>query len=125
MQVREDGKILEVSEPEPGSIHDLTVKRNSTPIPRNALALADSGYQGYQNEHENIWLPYKNTKKKKLTKEQKEHNKALASLRILVENTICKLKVFQILYQQYRNRRNGYAITMKIVAGIVNLKMGF
>jgi len=87
--------------------------------------LGDSGYQGLQHDHEQIWLPIKKLPKRKLTKDQRIYNKALSSLRVLVENIICKLKVFQILSQRFRNRRKKYAVVMKNIAGILNLVRGF
>ena len=85
----------------------------------------DSGYQGLQKKHQKTKLPIKKTKKKPLSKEDKKYNRQLSSARVLVENTICKLKVFQTLHQQFRNRRRKYGLMMQIIAAIVNLKMGF
>jgi hypothetical protein len=87
--------------------------------------LADSGYQGLQKEHKNISLPIKKSKNKKLSSKDKAHNQALSSLRVLVENKICNLKVFRIVRDQFRNRRYSHALIMQIIAGIVNLKAGF
>ena len=87
--------------------------------------LGDSGYQGFQDEHPNISLPIKKTKNRPLTENDKAHNKALSSLRVAVENTICKVKCFRILHDQFRNRRYRHGVIVQMVAGIVNLKAGF
>jgi len=87
--------------------------------------LVDSGYQGLQKKHKETKLPRKKTKKKPLSKEDKKYNRQLSSARVLVENMICKLKNFQILHQQFRNRRYHYGLIMQLIAAIVNLKMGF
>ena len=42
-----------------------------------------------------------------------------------MENVIRRLKVFRILGERYRNKRRGYGIKVNIIAGIVNLLMGF
>ena len=42
-----------------------------------------------------------------------------------VENVIRRLKIFRILRERYRDKRRGYGIKLNIIAGIVNLKMGY
>jgi len=87
--------------------------------------LVDSGYQGLQKKHPKTKLPIKKTKKRPLSKEDKKYNRKLSSIRVLVENTICKIKTFRIVQQQFRNRRCRYGLIMQIIVAIVNLKMGF
>jgi hypothetical protein len=45
--------------------------------------------------------------------------------RVKVENVIRRLKIFRILRERYRDRGRGYGIKLNIIAGIVNLKMGY
>ncbi len=42
-----------------------------------------------------------------------------------MENVIRRLKIFRILLERYRDKRRGYGIEFNIIAGIVNLKMGY
>ena len=42
-----------------------------------------------------------------------------------MENVIRRLKVFRVLGERYRNKRRRYGIKVNIIAGIVNLLMGF
>jgi hypothetical protein len=74
--------------------------------------------------HENSDLPKKKTKKQKLTKEDKQHNKQLASDRALNENVIGKLKRFKIVSDKYRNRRKRFGLRFNLIAGIYNYELG-
>ena len=42
-----------------------------------------------------------------------------------MENVIRRLKVFRVFGERYRNKRRRYGIKVNIIAGIVNLLMGF
>lgn len=125
IQVNSQGRIINLSPPSPGSVHDFEVRKRHAPLPANAQILADSGYQGLQKVHHNTSIPYKKTKKKPLSKSEKAYNKTLSQARVKVENKIRELKIFRILKDTYRNKRRDYGIKMNIIAGIVNLKYGF
>ena len=94
-------------------------------MPGSSRAYVDSGYQGLQKQHQQTELPYKRQKGKPLTNDEKEYNRALSRIRVKVENVFRSLKIFRILTERYRNKRRGYGIKFNIIAGIVNLKMGY
>ncbi len=71
----------------------------------------------------NVELPHRKTKKKPLTKDQKEENKELASQRVVVENVIGLLKRFKIISDKYRNRRKRFGLRFNLIAGIYNLEL--
>lgn len=119
------GRIVHVSKPKPGSVHDFELHKTEPPIPKNTRAFVDSGYQGLDKLHPEIELPFKASKKKPLDREEKEYNTALSRIRVKVENIIGDLKTFRILSDRYRNRRKRYNVKFNIIAGIVNLKNGF
>ena len=121
----EKGKIVSVSKSSPGTVHDITIRRQGTPLPKEARAYADSGYQGYQEQHQNLEIPFKSSKNKPLTKEEKEYNHALSSFRVRIEHSIGKIKNFKILSERYRYAKNTHSTKMAVVAGIVNLIAGF
>ena len=125
IQVTEGGRIVAVSKPFPGAVHDIEVRRRGPPLPGSSRAYVDSGYQGLQKQHQKTELPYKRQKGKPLGKDEKEYNRALSRIRVKVENVIRRLKIFRILCERYRNKRRGYSIKFNIIAGIVNLKMGY
>lgn len=119
------GRIVSVSDAAPGSVHDITIRKQGPPIPEETQIYADSGYQGLQNDHRNIELPYKKTNKKPLDDDEKYYNTCLSRFRVKVEHTFAKIKTFRIMADRFRYRRDTWAQKFTIIAGIVNLKAGF
>lgn len=68
-------------------------------------------------------MPKKKSKKKPLTKEEKQNNKRLSSQRVFVEHVIGKLKIFKILSDRYRNRRKRFGLRFNLIAGIYNFEL--
>lgn len=120
-----EGEILHLSNPHPGREHDMNVRKQGPPLHPNTTAYVDSGYQGLHQDHANTEYPYKKSKNKPLTPEEKQYNQALSRFRVKVEHKIRELKIFRILKDPYRNHRRGFGIAVNIIAGIVNLKAGF
>lgn len=123
--VTERGRIAGVSKPAPGRVHDLEVRRRGAPLPKHARAYADSGYQGLQDDHPDSEIPYKKSRARPLTKDEREYNHALSRFRVRVEHAIARLKSFRILAERYRYPRKTYGAKISIVAGILNLAAGF
>lgn len=121
----EKGRIVSVSKSAPGTVHDITIRRRGPPLPENARAYADSGYQGYQDDHPGLDIPYKSTKKRPLTKDEKLYNHALSRFRVRVEHAIGRVKTFRILADRYRYPRKKHSAKMAIAAGIANIAAGF
>jgi hypothetical protein len=95
------------------------------PLPRDAHVYADSGYQGLQDDHSGVEIPYKKSKARPLTKEERAYNHALSRFRVRVEHSIGRLKSFRILSERYRYPKARYAVKISIVAGIINIAAGF
>lgn len=123
--ITESGKIAFVSADAPGRVHDIEVRRRGPALPKDAHGHADSGYQGYQKDHLALEIPYKRTKKKPLTRDEREYNHALSRFRVRVEHAIARIKRFRILSDRYRYPRMGHIVKLSIVAGIANLASGF
>ena len=123
--MREDGKIIHVSKVHGGRTHDFTIRKKEKSFCRESAKVVDSGFQGLQKREQNVWLPFKGTKKKPLTQEQKQHNKALASLRVKIENKIGQIKIFKIASERYRNFQKKLHMRLNILVGVVNMKHGF
>ena len=85
---------------------------------------ADSGYKGLQDDHSGVEIPYKKTKSRPLTKDERAYNHALSRFRVSVEHSIGRLKSFRILSERYRYPRARYAVKISAVAGIINLTAG-
>jgi len=119
------GRIVDISPPHPGSIHDFAIFKKEPPPPKNSRLFVDSGYQGIDKIHEESEFPFKATKNKPLDKEEKEYNHALSKIRVKVENILAQIKIFKIMSDRYRNKRKRYGVKFNIIAGIVNMKNGF
>lgn len=61
--------------------------------------------------------------KGKLTGEQKKYNQELNRLRIVVERVNRRLKIFNILSNQYRNRHWRFGLRSNLMAGIYNYEL--
>jgi len=123
--VTRKGRIASVSPSQPGSRHDLAIRRAGGKLPRGARAYADSAYQGYDNEHKAIDFPYKKPKGGRLTDEEKEYNAGLSRFRVRVEHKIGQVKRFRIVSDPFRNPRRTHFTKASIIAGIVNMASGF
>jgi hypothetical protein len=95
--------VLDVSDSVGGRMHDYKLfKKSRLPqvIPKNCPAYFDNGYQGANKEYPDldIRLPIKRHRgKKELSRSEKIHNKKQRRARIPVENTLSKLKKFNVL----------------------------
>ena len=108
-----------------GSIHDFNLYKQTCPdwLPNNTNYLADSGYQGIAKLHDQTFIPFKKPKGSELLALCKQANQYLAKCRILVEHKIGLIKLFKIVSQRYRNRRQRYDLRMKLFAGLVNFEL--
>jgi len=108
-----------------GRTHDYKLyEKSGVKLAEEVGIKADSGYQGLQKKHAKVLLPKKQSKLKKLTKEEKRANRELARKRIRVENVIRRLKIFRILGERYRNRRKRLGLRFNLIAGIYNFELG-
>ncbi len=104
-----------------GKTHDAKIyEKSGVRLSKEIEIKADSGYQGLQKKHGKVLIPKKNSKLKKLTKEEKRANRELARKRVKVENVIRRLKIFRILGERYRNRRKRLGLRFNLISGIYN-----
>lgn len=107
-----------------GKTHDAKVyEKSGVKLSKEIEIKADSGYQGLQKKHGKVMIPKKNSKLKKLTKEERRANRELASKRVKVENVIRQLKIFRILGEKYRNRRKRLGLRFNLISGIYNYEL--
>lgn len=104
-----------------GRIHDFRLfKTSGIRFGELLKVIADKGYQGISKIHRLSETPIKKPRGKKLTKEQKQSNRELNRLRIVVEHVNRRLKIFNILSNQYRNRHRRFGLRSNLIAGIYN-----
>jgi hypothetical protein len=107
-----------------GRTHDFKMlKQSRLPFRPTQLCLADRGYQGFAKHHKCACTPTRKPRKKALPKEEKQHNQALARLRVRVEHVIRRFKIFRIFSSRYRNRRKRFGLRLNLIAGILNYEL--
>ena len=107
-----------------GKTHDFKMfKRSRLPFAPAQLCLADKGYQGFAKQFAGACLPTKKPRKQKLSQAEKQHNRALAKLRVRVEHTIRRFKIFRIFSGRYRNRRQRFGLGLNLIAGLLNYQL--
>lgn len=87
------------------------------------LCLADKGYQGIAKLHPHSCIPTRKPPKQDLPDVERQHNRHLAKLRVQVEHSIRRLKIFRILSERYRNRRKRFGLSRNLIAAIVNFEL--
>lgn len=121
----ETGYIADIAESVPGRQADITLLKQSgvlRRLPEGVGCLCDSAYQGVAKLHPLGRSPFKRLggQAPPLTDGQLAYNHAFASQRIVVENTLCRMRCFQCLSQRDRQHRSGHTVRVCAVAGLVN-----
>lgn len=107
-----------------GRTHDFKLlKRSRLPFVSSQLCLADRGYQGFAKRHPGACTPTKKPRKQPLPKAEKQHNRALARLRVRVEHVIRRFKIFRIFSSRTRNRRKRFGLRLNLIAGLLNYEL--
>lgn len=108
-------------------VHDFKLfKLERIPMLPEQLYLADKGYQGIAKLHSNntnSCIPIKKPQKKKLEECERQHNRLLAQVRVVVEHVNRCLKIFRILGERYRNRRRRFGSRLNLIAEILNFEL--
>jgi hypothetical protein len=58
-----------------------------------------------------------------LDKADQQYNRDLARRRVIAEHVNCRLKVWRILSERYRNRRNRFGLRFSLIAGLCNYEL--
>jgi hypothetical protein len=87
------------------------------------LCLGDKGYQGMAKLHAHSCTPARKPPKQALPDIERQHNRQLGKLRVIVEHSIRRLKIFRILSERYRNRRKRFGLRLNLIAAIVNFEL--
>jgi hypothetical protein len=107
-----------------GKTHDFKLlKRSRLPFVPSQLCLADRGYQGFAKHHAGACTPTKKPRQQPLAESEKQHNRALAKLRVRVEHVIRRFKIFRIFSGRYRNRRRRFGLRLNLIAGLLNYEL--
>jgi hypothetical protein len=122
------GAIADVSESVPGPTADLKLLEQSKlleRLPEGVGGLGDSAYQGMAKLHPRCASPRKKPwgKDKPRPPEDIRYNHAFSCRRMIVENTINRLRRYQCLTQTDRQHRQTHTQRVCAVAGLVNRQL--
>lgn len=121
-----------------GAEHDLTLLRRSRHrVCPETTRLGDLGYVGMDKDlfsgkrvrlgkdvlpHKRDSRPGLSKVQRELSAEQKRENREQARARVVIEHVNRRLKVFRILSERYRNRRQRFGLRLNLLAAIYNLE---
>jgi hypothetical protein len=94
-------------------LHEAEVVGN---IPEVVPIEGDLGFQGLQNEYENIHLPHKKPRGKALTEQQKQENRDFSAQRVKCEHAHGGIKRYNAVASIYRNRVTDFDDRLMLVA---------
>jgi len=117
------GRIVDIPPSVKGPIHDMTLLKHSRVLdylPEGVGCMGDLGYQGIHNLHPLAFSPRKKPRSMPRPEADIAYNSAFSTRRIVVENSIGKLRRFQALSQTDRHHRLHHTARVRAVAGLVN-----
>lgn len=114
------GHILHVA-PVLRNEHYVTLARqHPEAFPLGCLCLGDLGYQGLEIDGCRILIPFKKPRQRELEPEKITFDQVFARFRVKVEHSIRLLKIFRILKERYRNRRQRFGVRLQLMSGFVH-----
>lgn len=116
-------KILVLTPTKHGRVHDKKMSDKFsviTTIPDEVSILADTGFQGIQKQHPNVFIPKKRSKYYLFTESDRQWNRLISSTRIVVEHAIAGIKRYKVAADIFRNKNGLDDIFMELSAGLWN-----
>lgn len=110
-----------------GKVHDKkAADEDGFRFPKGSKLTGDSGFQGYEAPGATVRVPTKRPRKGLLTGRVKAENREIARERVRIEHSIGGVKVFHIVRDVYRNRREEYDdLVMETACGLHNLRCDY
>ena len=108
-----------------GKRHDKKIVDDENPTyPEDIGVYQDTGFQGYAPDGGQTFQPQKKPKGKELPPAQKEHNRLISSLRIVIEHIISGMKRGRIVKDIFRKTKEKYDdLVMEIACGLHNFRV--
>ena len=119
-------RILFLSKTRDGTVHDKRVidEEGLTCKDPRIKALTDSGMLGLSIGSLKTVMPEKNSKLHKLSDSDKEQNRAISSMRVVVEHAIAGIKINRSVQDVCRNMTEGMDdLLMSVACGLHNLRV--
>jgi hypothetical protein len=116
-------KILLLTPTKHGRVHDKKMSDKFsiiTTIPNEVSILVDTGFQGIQKQHPNVFMPKKRSKNYTFTDTDRQWNRLISSTRIVVEHAIAGIKRYKVATDIFRNKNGLDDMFMELSAGLWN-----
>ena len=121
-----DKRVVYLGPTSPGSVHDKKLADESGLVfPAGAVVVQDTGFQGYQAAGAKATLqPKKKPRGRELLASEKARNRLLGHYRVGVEHVLSGVKRCRIVFDTFRNLRQGLVDTvMAVASGLHNLRI--
>lgn len=108
-----------------GKRHDKKIVDEEAPVfPKDSSLYKDTGFQGYEPEGVITFQPQKKPRGKELTPEQKEENRLISRIRVVIEHIIAGVKRCRIVKDLFRNTKQMFDdLVMEIACGLHNFRI--
>ncbi|MGZ8975231.1 transposase family protein [Methylomagnum sp.] len=119
-----DRQIKGLSGTHEGKKHDKKICDEEQPrLPEGSNCYDDTGFIGYEMKGVNILQPKKKPRGGELTPEDKESNRPISSVRIVIEHVISGVKRCRIVKDVFRNTQAEYDdLVMEIACALHNFR---
>jgi hypothetical protein len=119
-----DSQIKGLSGTHEGKKHDKKICDEEQPrLPDGSSCYDDTGFLGYQMKGVNIMQPKKKPRGGELTPEDRESNRLISSVRIVIEHVIAGVKRCRIVKDVFRNTMADYDdLVMEIACALHNFR---
>jgi hypothetical protein len=124
---RRTRKIKALSRTRAGKTSDKrTADEEEYHFPARSKLYKDTGFQGYEPAKVRTYQPKKRPPKGELTTKEKAANQAISRIRVLLEHSIGGAKVFHIVRDVFRNRREDYVdLSFETACALHNLRCNY
>jgi DDE superfamily endonuclease/Helix-turn-helix of DDE superfamily endonuclease len=119
----ESGRFVDVSDSVPGRWADIKLLKRSRllrRLPSGVGGIGDLGYVGIRDIHPSGACPRRKPRGKPRPPQDVRYNRAFSRRRVVVEHALCRLRRFRAVAEVNRHRRDGHAMRVRAIAGLVN-----
>ncbi len=122
-----DMEIIYLSKTYEGKTQDKKIaEEEELSYPQGIHLYQDKGFQGYQPDGVIIHQPQKKPKGGELSSAEKEQNRLISRIRVVIEHVISGIKRCRIVKDVFRNTKEAYDdLVMEIACGLHNLRTDY
>ena len=120
----EDRQIKYLSNTHEGRVHDKKIcDEECITVPAGSNLYRDSGFQGHDLSEVSIHQPKKKPRGGELSSADKEQNRLISSIRVVVEHVISGIKRCRIVKDVFRNTKEAYDdMVIELTCGLHNFR---